>query len=62
MNDIKLDIYRFDIYRKISVNYPCLKYDDIVSYTSTKINFIGSNLTPLFLNTKHCHEQLRFNR
>ena len=25
------------------MNYPCLKYDDIVSYTSTKINFIGSN-------------------
>lgn len=61
MNDIKLDIYIDSIYIEKS-QWIILVYDDIVSYTSIKINFIGSNLTPLFLNTKHCHEQLRFNR
>ena len=42
------------------MNYLCLKCDDIVLHT--EINFISSNLTQSFLNTKYYHEQLRFNR
>ena len=44
------------------MNYLCLKCDDIVLHTSVEINFISSNLTQPFLNTKYYHEQLRFNR